>query len=314
MKFCVYFAFFILFFSCLSLKSVAQPQLFVGVSPSIINLGELERGTTNLVKFYVVTVSEEPFLVYLNVENGKLDFFDSNYNNLIVNYSEEDTASWIKFLNNPVELKPQNESLKTDYETIKSWREVDLLLEVPKNAEPGYHLIKVKPNPSEISGTSGRVGANVVAITSVNIIFNVSGEAKRDGIILDATAERYKTNELELNTYFQNIGTTTITAKAVQNIYDKNGNFIKTIASPREAVKPKEIKIFNSSLPLDGLSLGDYNVLNTVSYTTDSAYKNSTISITSEILAMQPKAGELPFWLFIFIIVIIALMIYRWVH
>jgi hypothetical protein len=294
--------------------SFAETKLFVGVSPAIIDLGELERGTTNLVKFYVVTVSEEPFLVYMGLENGRLDFFDTQYNNFIFNFSEESTTDWIKFLNNPVELKPQNESLKTSYETIKSWREVEFLLEIPKDAEPGYHLIKVKPNPIETSGTTGRVGTNVVAITSVNVIFKVPGYAKREGVILDTVPEKNTPSQLEVNTYFQNIGTTTITAKAIQNIYDKNGNFIRAIASSKEAVKPKEIKILRSFLPLTNFSLGDYDILNSVFYTTDSTYKNSTMSITSEFLAANIQTEELPIWIFIFIIIIFAFIIYRWVH
>jgi len=314
MKIYVFFMISLLFFALFTFVSYAEDRLFVGVSPSVVDLGELGRGTTNLVKFYIVTISDNPILVRLEAENGRLDFFDNNYVDSIFNFSEEDTATWVKFLSNPVELKPQNETLKTNYESIKGWREVNFLIEVPRNAEPGYHLIKVRPTPLETSVTKEAVGANVIAITSINVIFKVHGDAKREGVILDSTAGDYGQNNLEMNTFFKNIGTTTITAKAIQRIYDKDSNFVTEIASSKQFVKPNEIKSLNSFLPLTSLSAGDYQVLTTVSYTTDSAYKNSTIFISSEAILVKPGAEELSTWVFIIIIIVIAIVIYRWVH
>ena len=303
----------LLFFALSPLASCAEDRLFVGVSPSVVDLGELEVGTTNLVKFYIVTISENPILVRLEAENGRLDFFDNNYVDSIFNFSEEDTASWVKFLSNPVELKQQNETLTTNYESIRGWREVNFLLEVPRNAEPGYHLIKVRPTPLETSVTKEAVGANVIAITSINVILQVPGDAKREGVILDSTSD-YGQNNLEMNTFFKNIGTTTITARAIQRIYDKDSDFVTEIASSKQFVKPNEIKSLNSFLPLTSLSAGDYQVLTTVSYTTDSAYKNSTIFISPEAILVKPGTEELSTWVFIIIIIIIAIVIYRWIH
>ncbi|MEM7817045.1 MAG: hypothetical protein QXZ20_03970 [Candidatus Aenigmatarchaeota archaeon] len=312
MKFYVVLIIFLTFL-ILTKASFAQERLFVGVSPNLIDLGELERETTNLVKFYVVTVSEQPLIVYLEAEEGNLDFFDIHYKNLIYNYSEESTKNWVKFLSNPVELKPQNETLKTDYETIRGWREVDFLLEIPKDAEPGYHIVKIKPRPTSTSTISGTVGTQLVAITSVSVFFKVVGDGIRKGEILDVTSKGYNPKTLEIDTHFQNTGTTTITAKAIQKIYDKDGNFITEISSADTKIKPNELKVIKSFLPLTGLSFGDYDVLTTVKYTTDSAIKNSTISVTPEV--SKPKEEEFPIWLFIvFIILLISLAIYKWVQ
>jgi len=313
MKFYVLLIIYTLIFALFVVASYADDRLFVGVSPPVVDLGEVGRGTTNLVKFYIVTISENPILVRLEAENGRLDFFDNNYVNSIFNFSEEDTAIWVKFLSNPVELKPQNETLTTNYESIKGWREVNFLIEVPLNAESGYHLIKVKPTPLETSVTKEAVGANVIAITSINVIFKITGDAKREGVILDSTSE-YGQNNLQMNTFFKNTGTTTITARAIQRIYDNNSNFVTEVSSAKQFVKPNEMKNLNSILPLTGFSSGGYQVLTTVSYTTDSAYKNSTIFISPEAILVQPKAEELSTWVFIIIIIIIAIVIYRWIH
>lgn len=314
MKFYVLLIAFMFFSMLFTSNSFAQDKLFVGVSPQTVNLGEVERGTTKLVKFYIVTVSEEPLLVHLEPEKGIIDFFSSRFGGFIFNYSEEDTVNWVKFLSNPVELRAQNETLKTNYETIRGWREVSFLLEIPKDAEPGYHLVKINPNPSETPGAGGRVGARVIAMTAVSIIYKVPGEAIRDGIILDTIPEPYG-NQLSIDTHFQNTGTMTITAMATQRIYDNDGNFITEIKSSIETIKPKEVKTLKSLLPLTSLSLGDYKVLSDVSYTTGSAYKNSTISITPEALAAIPKPSEeFPSWIYIFVIIILAVIIYRWIH
>ncbi|MFH1228916.1 MAG: hypothetical protein V1678_00640 [Candidatus Aenigmatarchaeota archaeon] len=291
--------------------SYAEDRLFVGVSPPIVDLGTLERGTTNVVKFYAVTVSDKPLLIYLEYENGRLDFFSNHYNNAIFNFSEEDTASWVRFLSNPVELRPQNDSLRTDYESIKGWREVSFLLEIPRNAEPGYHLIRIKPNPQTPSTQDS--GTMVVAVTSINIIFNVEGEAQRKGIILDTVNEGYGSNTMKVDTYFQNIGTDTISAQATHKFYDKDNNFVKETISSTQYVKPKEVKSLSSIVPLTGMSLGDYNIITAVSYTTDSAYKNSTLAITKDSLKVV-KSEDFSAWIFIFVIIIIAVAIYRWIN
>jgi len=314
MKFYAFMLAFMLFFTFFAYNSLADDRFFVGVSPSIVNLGELERGTTNLVKFYIVTVSEDPLLIYLEPEEGTIDFFNNHYGNFIFNYSEESSIKWIKLLSNPVEIRPQNETIKTNYEAIKGWREVNFLLEVPKDAEPGYHLIKVNPNPSATPTGEGRVGTRVIAMISVSILFKVPGDAIRDGIILDTVPGGYRNDDLAIDTYFQNKGTTTITATATQKVYDNDGNFITEIQSAREILKPKEVKTLKSFLPAKDLSLGDYNVFTFVSYTTGTAYKNSTVPITAAALMARPEAEEFPTWIFIVFIILIAIVIYRWVH
>ena len=310
--FLITFAVFFVFLAQISYA--ADDRLFVGVSPPIVDLGEVERGTTNVVKFYAVTVSEDSLLIYLKCENGRLDFFNSRYTEAVFNYSEENTAVWVRFLGNPVELRPQNETIKTSYESIKGWREVSFLLEVPMDAEPGYHLIKVTPTPAESGTTPGTVGTRIIAVTSVNVIFKVPGAAERKGVILDTVAEGYNGNNLGINTYFKNTGTDTITAKAIQRVYDMNDSFVNEIYSSTEYIRPKEVKSLNSSLPLTGLSLSDYKVFTSVSYTTDSSYKNSTISISR--LASQAAHPQEDFstLVLISIILVIAIAIYRWVH
>jgi len=305
--FALFFIFSILLLTSISLAA----ELIVGVSPPVLNLGEIERGTTKIVKFYLVTPSSEPLLVSLQSEKGNLDFFARDeYKNILFNYSEEEVTAWVEFLKNHVELTPSNETLQTKGGVIKGWREISFLLNVPKNAEPGYHLIRINPYPSVPSEVLGQAGARVVAITSLSVLFNVPGEARREGLILDVVPGNYVGNRLEINTYFKNTGSVTISAKATQTIL-KNGEAIATLSSSTELVKPNETKILKTLLSLDGISFGDYDVITSVSYTTGLSQKNSTITISPPApLAPSPA---FPYWIIILIIIIaIAIGIYKW--
>jgi hypothetical protein len=308
--FALFFIFSILLLTSISLAA----ELIVGVSPPVLKLGEIERGTTKIVKFYLVTPSSEPLLVSLQSEKGNLDFFARDeYKNILFNYSEEEVGAWVEFLKNPVELAPSNETLQTKGGVIKGWREISFLLNVPKNAEPGYHLIRINPYPSVPSEVLGQAGARVVAITSLSVLFNVPGEARREGLILDVVPGNYVGNRLEINTYFKNTGSVTISATAAQTIL-KNGEAIATLSSSTELVKPNETKILKTLLPLDGISFGDYNVSTSVGYTTGLAQKNSTITISPPApLAPLVPPPAFPYWIIMLIIIIaIAIGIYKW--
>ncbi|MEM5773288.1 MAG: hypothetical protein QXL86_03675 [Candidatus Aenigmatarchaeota archaeon] len=309
MRFCSSLAFMIFL---ILIPSALAVDFTVGVSPALVDLGEVEPGSTKIVKFFLVTPSTEPLLVYLEAEDGSIDFFSRDqYKNLIFNYSEEPITKWAEFLSNPIELKPSNESLKTGAGEIRGWREISFLLNVPKQAEPGYHLLRIKPSPQVPSEAIGQAGARVVAITSVGILFKVPGDAKREGIILDVTKGKYVGNRLEINTYFQNTGSVTISAKAFQSIF-KDGEAIENLTSSTQLVKPGEIVDLKTFLPLSKISNGNFEIFTNVSFTTSSASKNSTLVI--EAIPPIEKVEEIfPFWLVILIlIVLIAILIYKW--
>jgi len=293
-------------------QPVLAVDFTIGVSPGVIDLGEVGRGDTKIVKFFLVTPSSEPLLVYLEAENGNLDFFSRDqYKQLVFNYSEEATVNWAEFLSNPIELKPANETLKTGAGEIRGWREISFLLNLPKNAEPGYHLLKIKPSPYVPSEVIGQAGARVVAVTSVSVLFKVTGDAKREGIILDVTKGKVIGDRLEINTYFKNTGSVTISAKAFQSIFE-DGKPIENLTSPLQFVKPGETAILKTYLNLGKVSPGNFDVLTTVSYTTGSTSKNSTLVIEAIPTIEKPKE-IFPWWIIILIlIVLIAIGIYKW--
>lgn len=317
MKITSFITFFIVFSVLFSIISFSAQSFVVGVSPGSINLGDVEKDSTKLVEFYITTPSEETILVKLETENGNLDFFSrSNYKDFVYNYSEEDATSWVKVINNPVEIKPSNETLAATGGLIRGREKISFILDIPKDAEPGYHVLSVKPTPSASSEAIGTVGSQVVAITGISIIFKTPGDAIRKGLILDTETGNYIGNRLEIKTYFQNTGTDTVSARATQRIYNESGDVIAEIYSGKNFVKPKEIKAFSTYLPTNGLSLGNYNAYTVVDYTTGKSEKSSTIKLTAPpptALAAKPEeASLLPLIIvFVIIVIIVSIIIYR---
>ena len=62
----------IIFFTILTSISLAQRSFTVGVSPGKVDLGKVEKGSTKLVNFYIITPSEETLLVKLEPERISL--------------------------------------------------------------------------------------------------------------------------------------------------------------------------------------------------------------------------------------------------
>jgi hypothetical protein len=175
MKFVSIAAFFIVFTVSFTFISFAQGS--VGVSPGTVNLGEVENSSTKLVDFYVISPSEETLLVRLEPERVTLEKSSINENT-----SEEDITPWVRIINNPVELEPVNETLRTIGGTIKGQRQVSFLIDIPKDAEPGEHIVNIKPVPVISAEPTAPVGSMVVAITSVKVIFDVIGNPRDKNI------------------------------------------------------------------------------------------------------------------------------------
>jgi len=310
----------ILVFLALLCSYGGSKDIAIGVSPGTLELGTLERGSTELVNFYVVTPSEDTILVYLDKGRGNFDFFNKDkYKGMALNYSEEDTTPWLKILNNPVELKNADESLEFLRGDVRGHRNVNLILNIPDNADPGYHLLTVIPSPVTGREAGGQVGTQMVAVSPVRVFFNIPGKAIREGKILDISTGRRILDNLEMNVHFLNSGTVTISASATKiSIMDKEGNVIKTLKSNLEYVKPGEIKVLKAYLPIEGIEYGTYDVFADVGYTTGSTQLSSTIILKPE--PIKKVTGEVPKpqfqfkWWMIAIVIIMIILIYRWLR
>lgn len=309
-------SYFIFLVSFLLIIPEYHAQLTVGVSPPILDLGEVEPGTSKIARFYVVTSSEEKFFVYMKPTKGDIStFMTSKYKDFVSNYSEEDISSWIKFLNNPVELKePEERQITKAGVPIAGAREVIFILKVPDDAEPGYHWSTISLDPTTHQGAPSMIA--IKAVVPLKLIFKVSGNAIREGKILEISSGNYVHGELLVNVYFQNTGTITLGAgPGSVEIFDERGS-LGSVTTNFNYVKPGEtIKFFGSWLPKD-IEYGKYNATAKIGYVTGSATKKSVIDVYERPTPPVGKVIEeefvFPSWaiVLIFIVVVIIALIY----
>ncbi len=316
MKVSFFYGFIILILALLTIPPMVS-AVSVGVSPSLIDLGEIELGSTGIGKFYVVTPGEENILVRLDTYVGNSEVFDRDgYREMVLNYSEEEARGWISFPKDMVEITSSGQVLKTRGGAIRGWKEAAFYIKVPQDAEPGFHNFIAGPMPF-IPGTGADNVINIRAVANIPVIFKVPGTAVRRGEILDVSYGDYVNGMLGINTFFTNTGTVTISAKVDEaKIFDKYGKLLGSTSSGFYTVKPGETKSLRSYVSADGITVGEYDVTVNVSYRTGYTYKEASITIYEKpITGYAPAAYQppyIPLWLFIIPIILISYVIYRW--
>ncbi|MBU0530621.1 MAG: hypothetical protein KKC05_03015 [Nanoarchaeota archaeon] len=285
----------------------------LGVSPSVIDVGELDRGSTRVLHFFVTTQSKEDIIIKLDSQSVELDYFKKpGYEKYLQNYSEQDASSWIEYINNPINL--EYSPIDKDDGTINRWRKVNFILKVPEDAEPGYHAISIRPTPQIPQGYG--TSFTVVGLTTTAVLVKVPGEAIRSGKILDVTNGGFLGVRLRLNTVFQNTGTVTMSTRAYRvNIYDENDEVIKELKSVYQKIKPGEVLNLESLFKPE-MEPGEYKIASSVSFTTGEEFKEATVFIGQPSVKFEePTPIEIPTagfeWVLIPIIIVIAYLIYR---
>lgn len=285
----------IIFLFLIQNAAFAQTDYSVGMSPTSLYLGEIDRGSSKTGSFRLITPSTETLRVQLESYDASIETVRVKFSEQVQNLSEERSSDWLIFVSNPVDIEPMPEEKR-------SWKDINFFVNVPSNSEPGYHVISVRPSISMPEEAGGQVSSLVVGVTTFSVSFYVKGEIKREGIILDVVSG-YKPDGVELGTYFQNTGTVTINARAIQYIEGK-GPF----QSAYEKVAPGKTAILKTFIPATYFSrAGEHNIETLVDYTSGSASINSSIAIDNAVVERikhEPEAG-LPFiWILLMLIAI----------
>lgn len=302
--------FFIILIFIILFKPI-NAQISVGVSPSIIDLGEVNRGETKIVRFNVITSSEDIIIVSLESTRGKADFFTGNYANLISNYSEEDTKQWIEFLLNPVELKPMN----IQGTAIKNIREATFLLNIPRYAEPGYHNSYVMLNPIITDEVKPITIKTVVPLT---VLFKVPGNVLREGKIYDIALRGYNRDTVYFDVFFHNTGNVTIMVKSGKiDIFDIFNNSVGSVIIPSDYVKPGEVKTFNALWNINETFIpGTYRLEAEMDYSNNKTKKTTYIELYEKPSLPTPRIVEkkegIPIWIIILVLLLVIGVVYLW--
>ncbi|OYT55093.1 MAG: hypothetical protein B6U72_00385 [Candidatus Altiarchaeales archaeon ex4484_2] len=278
----------------------------IGSAPGVYDLGLVDPGDKIVFRYYLITTSTSDLLVnagYIAAHRGM--YFNEKKNPYVFipsQASEESIADWVTIVKNPVLVSPATK--KTIYlpggGVVRANGYVDIRLQVPDDAEPGFHVGAVNLNPI-LSGAGRGTGVSTLAVTRPVFVFQVSGEAVRMGEIVNIIGERTGESNARINVMFKNTGMETMSVKlSYLKIFDKVGNVIANLDSGLTYSKPGEVKVLPVDWNDERVKPGVYRMEAKVSYTTGYATHVLDVKIPDKITILPSKgkakklAGEFP--------------------
>lgn len=254
-----------------------------GITPSKAEKGVHERGERFFVSFFVVSGSSDSLDVAVDTDDAGVSAFQGIRPEDAANFSEEKCSGCVDFLKAGGALQ--------DYEkggSINQWKPVEFFVDVPEDAEPGYHMLNVHPRPVRSSG-GGSVG--VVSATSFPVIFRVPGKAIRSGKVLGVHTGRTFNDEQNIRTTFYNDGTVTIVARGRITVETTDGNV--TLNAGRRRVAPGKTEGFTGRIDTEELAMhnGTFNAYATVNYATGKDTVATTLSPREPVEPVEPSGA-----------------------
>lgn len=309
----------------LLIHSSGADAIAIGVAPGILNAGDAYPGTSKLVEFFLITTSPEDMMVSLSPIDPHFDFFMKEHRGAYTFIPEESSNervnSWISFPENPVLVSPGNVITHTfpGGEKIRANKKVRAILNIPKDADPGYHVGSINFAPKLANENSG--GVATLAVSRFLYVFYVKPlegqpEPFRDGKIMDIEAHRDTNGRVRVDVLFQNTGTDTVLAKITDlEIYDNFGELQHTAKSGYAYVKPKETRVLSGFWNTDDAE-GTHLVKTNVDFLTGAVTSETEVIIPE--LATEPipvfiptaESGGFPWWIVIVLIVIFLIVMY----
>jgi len=307
---------------CSAMLSAPALSISLGIAPSVTDLGDVSAGSKYIVDFYIITDYDSDMSASLKTTPIGSDFLDparfrGSYRFIPALASEEDITGWMKYIENPVVIKPEKRtySLKDGSYVIANKR-ATAILDIPADAEPGYHAAYIEPRPG-ISVYGKGLGTTLIAVARMIVVFNVDGNPARSGAISSFSSQRndYATEQIKI--MFENTGTQTLIAKGTDiRVYD-NGKLIGTLTTNFRSVSPGETAELDANWNVVAVDPGQYEIRATVSWTTGEAYREGVVDVHPAPARPLPS-GEIikipsgfPYWIVIAVVIVIGIIIYR---
>lgn len=305
----------------LLLTSTATAE-YIGTAPGLKDLGTVERGSTEKVDVYLLTDLEDPFTVNPSFQRPTSTVFSSegsNYDFDPEEASRESIEDWIDFPRQSFAVDPTS-STTINLEgggQANARGSFSFFLEVPEDAEPGYHAGAVNLNPKLNPDGSSGTSINTFGLTQFVFVFRVPGKATKNVKVLDVNSLRTEENSVRIDYLLKNNGTVTVNInRAKTKIYDSYGRESAEFVTGGMYLSPGESKVIKSWWRNRNVSGGDYRVESDLNYITGSALVDQTIDIPDVPVNIESTDEEdedsgAPIWPLIMLVVLLgALMFY----
>lgn len=304
--------------------------LYIGTAPGTHNLGALERGDTYEFKFYISTDAERNFTLTPEPVRPNLGFYEPRDQDRWYGYSTdeasmENISDWITFPHDAYDINPDTSFVAHHSNGASSNVQgtVNYFLEVPKDAEPGYHAWTFNLDNDLLDKSSG-TSVSTIALSQYTLVFRVPGEVERDLVVNEVKGLRSGDNRAVLRYQIENKGTVTMRIRNINGeITNRNGRIIgKSNHYDWGYIAPGETKTIESTwMTSDDLKAGNYRIRGKAKYITGQAFLDDTFSIESFIEIQQSnstgggvlsgeKGSGLPIWMVVMFLVLIGALMY----
>ncbi|RLJ05008.1 MAG: hypothetical protein DRP08_00310 [Candidatus Aenigmatarchaeota archaeon] len=296
-------------------------SLSVGTAPGLLNLGDVKPGDRVVGMFYILTNAENDMLLGLSSVPPHIDtFMKSGISGFIPqNASEESVVDWVSFPENPVFISSKNPEIVVRLPSgklISANTDVEFILNVPKDAEPGYHIGAINLNPQLPSGSASGTAVSTIGITRFYFVFHVIPEpAIRDGTVVNVFAERAGKNLVRLDTIFRNTGTVTMIARLNElKLFDEDNNVVAVLKGGEKKITPGSTDIISIFWRGDNAKPGKYTAKLVVDYSTGLISKRYNVEVPQVITAaLPPKPSKFPWWVIVLIVFFLLFIVYwKW--
>lgn len=280
----------------------------LSVSPPTVEEGVQEPGSQFYGQFRVYTDSGQEMEYALSARPGSLDGFENVKPDALERFSAQDCSGCVRFLQGGGDLAERDRSLSTGGGETDRWATVGFVVQVPEDAEPGYHMIEAIPRPE----VPGQGSVNVVSTAGVPVVFRVPGEATRSGKIIGLRAgDRYDGYQTVEATFYNN-GTVTVRANFELVINRTDGTRRRGAGGRR--VAPGESATFSARID-DDLLNETFGVRAVTDYGTGTAESSRRLPLAAveQRPAPEPgRAGPSPVALALAVLVLLASSLVTW--
>lgn len=267
---------FLLFFTA---SAVSQS---IGMAPGEYELGEVERGESIDFTLYLTSYGTSRNFTVTPTES-EVSLGEVSDNDAVdrESYSEQPISGWIDWDENTFTVNPRTSGTGTlpDGSQVSYNGRMTGNLEVPSNAEPGYHAVGIGLNPDFPRGDG--FGASVIGLSRANLQFRVPGEAERSIEVTDVEARRVGENRFQYVVEMTNTGTVTASvSRGEMTLTSSNGNE-GSLTFTGASIPPGSSRQVEAMWAQEGISGGSYTVEGSIDYDTDRSFFREDVSITS---------------------------------
>ena len=290
----------------------------VGAAPGSLDMGEVEPGDTIEETIYITTNYDNTFLIEPSVRTGpRSSNFESNRASEI---SEKNIADWFE-VQDSAEIDPNSTQTfeLADGSTVNAEGFFEFTLDVPTDAEPGYHHAYFRLNPELHSDQGGASTVNW-GETRPNLRFRVSGHAERNIEITDVRGIRVGDEEVQIVKQLQNTGTvTTGLTGGNLSILNQDDEEIDELDIGSALLAPGEVAEIDTTWSSENVQGGNYRVEGIGDYRTGETHISGDFAITDVVRDPvdidEPEAetegdADIPYTLLLMVLLFLGVILY----